>query len=282
MNNESNYLNDKSNNDYQLIKEISEVIRDYKNKNKRVDRKFVDKVLNILLINNNIEVNKTKFVSNGYGSYDFVNKTIEINFQAVQSTKKEYKFLKLKDSNLYEYYLILHIILHEFTHAKQYEIINEGTKCEVSNIYRYCDDFLQNNYDLYNLHHDTVPYERFSDIRADYLTLEILKRVYDIKELWYFQYITLYNLLYNYNEKELYPLKKFSDLIESNCLPQFNHLIPDINIREDNLYERLNIGLPITEEEYNYLIEIEDYYLSNDNNDKSFNLSTALMKKKRK
>ena len=77
MNNESNYLNDKSNNDYQLIKEISEVLRDYKNKNKSIDRKFVDKVLNILLINNNIEVNKTKFVSNGYGSYDFVNKTIK-------------------------------------------------------------------------------------------------------------------------------------------------------------------------------------------------------------
>ncbi len=278
----SNYLNDKSNNDYQLIHDISEVLRDYKNKNKRVDRKFVDKVVNILLINDDIDVNRTEFVSDGYGCYEFWDKRICINFQRVQRERKYYKQIKSKDGNLFEYFAYLSIILHEFTHAKQYAIIDQGTKYEVGNIYRYSDYFLHKDYNLYLLNHDTIPYERFANLRSDYLTIEALKRVYNIKELWHFQYIFLKELLYDYNKKELYPLKKFNDLVESNSLDNFSSLIPDIDIREDNLYERLNIGLPITEKEFNHLKEIEMNYFTTKKNcqDLNFDLFSALTKKR--
>lgn len=281
----SNYLNDKSNNDYQLINDISKVLRDYKNKNKRVDRNFADKVLNILLMNDNLNVNRIKFVSVCYGvhgNYDYIDKIIRINFQSLQKDRKYYKYIKSKDGNLYEYYVFLFVILHEFTHAKQYKIISQGTKYEVGAMYRYSDVFLKEHYDLYYLNHNIVPYERFANIRSYYLTIEILKKVYNIKELWYFQYTFLHELLYNYDGKGLYPLKKFNELVENNSLPRFSHLIPNIDICEDNLYERLNIGLPITEREYNYLKEIGINYFTNKENckDVNFDLSTALIKKR--
>ena len=281
----SNYLNDKSNNDYQLIRDISQLLRNYKNKNKRVDRKFVDKVLDVLLMNDSLTVNRTKFVSDCDGGYyDYTDKTIGINFQSLQENRKNYKYIKSKDGNLYEYYVFLIVILHEFTHAKQYKIIEQGTKYAVSAIYRYSDNFLRNNTDLYNLNHDTVPYERFANIRSFYLTIEILKRVYSIKELWHFQYAFLYDLLYNYDDEGLFPLKKFNELVESNSLPKFSHLIPNINVCEDNLYEKLNIGLPITEEDFNYLKGIRTNYFAHKENciDVNFDLSAALVKRKSK
>jgi len=278
----SNYLNDKSNNDYQLIHDISEVLRDYKNKNKRVDRKFVDKVVNILLMNDNIDVNRTEFVPNRFAYYDIMDKTICINFQRAQRNRKYYKQIKSKDGNLFEYYVFLAIILHEFTHAKQYAIIDQGTKYEVGDIYRYSDYFLQEYNPLYNLNHDTIPYERYANIRSHYLTIEISKRLYNIKKLWYFQCMFLSELLYDYDEEGIYPLKKFNDLIESNTSDSFNHLIPNIDIQEDNLYERLNIGLPITEKEFTFLKEIEMNYFTTKENckDLNFDLFTALTKKR--
>lgn len=278
----SNYLNDKSNNDYQLIHDISEVLRDYKNKNKRVDRKFVDKVVNILLMNDNIDVNRTEFVPNRFAYYDIMDKTICINFQRAQGNRKYYKQIKSKDGNLFEYYVFLSIILHEFTHAKQYAIIDQGTKYEVSDIYRYSDYFLQEYNPLYNLNHDTIPYERYANIRSHYLTIEISKRLYNIKKLWYFQCMFLSELLYDYDEEGIYPLKKFNDLIESNTSDSFNNLIPNIDIQEDNLYERLNIGLPITEKEFTFLKEIEMNYFTTKENckDLNFDLFTALTKKR--
>ena len=278
----SNYLNDESNNDYQLINEISELLKIYKKNNKRVDRNFVDRVMNIALINDSLNINsKILFDSGNFcGYYGVVDKGLYLNYQHLQSSKKYYKNARLKDGNLFEYYEFIISILHEMTHAKQYDIIDSNVQCEASNLYKYSDEFLKNNLDLYISNHDTVPYERYANIRSNYLAVEILKRIYNLEELWFFQWELLYYLLYNYDNKGLYPLRKFNELVENYSLPRFDHLIPKIDISDDNLYERLNIGLPITKEEYNYLIEIRSNYLCSKEKSKNsnFDLTTELVK----
>ena len=49
-------LMDKSKNDYQLVTELSKIVRSYKDKNKPVDRKFVNKVVDVCLINSEINL----------------------------------------------------------------------------------------------------------------------------------------------------------------------------------------------------------------------------------
>ena len=51
-------LMDKSKNDYQLVTELSKIVRSYKDKNKPVDRKFVNKVVDVCLINSEINLKK--------------------------------------------------------------------------------------------------------------------------------------------------------------------------------------------------------------------------------
>lgn len=49
-------LMDKSKNDYQLVTELSKIVRSYKNKNKPVDRNFVDSVLLSCIKNDVVDV----------------------------------------------------------------------------------------------------------------------------------------------------------------------------------------------------------------------------------
>ena len=49
------------------------MLRDYNYKNKQVDRNFVDIVLDILLMNDNLNLNRTKFVSDCYSGYGYYN-----------------------------------------------------------------------------------------------------------------------------------------------------------------------------------------------------------------
>lgn len=49
-------LMDKSKNDYQLVTELSKIVRSYKDKNKPVDRNFVDSVLLSCIKNDVVDV----------------------------------------------------------------------------------------------------------------------------------------------------------------------------------------------------------------------------------
>ena len=49
-------LMDSSKNDYQLVTELSKIVRSYKNKNKPVDRNFVDSVLLSCIKNDVVDV----------------------------------------------------------------------------------------------------------------------------------------------------------------------------------------------------------------------------------
>lgn len=136
-------------------------------------------------------------------------------------------------------------------------------------------------YPVYRYYHDSFPTERYAEIRSNYLTFEILKRVYDIKELWYFQYVLFRKLIDNYDDNGIYPLEYFDEIVKVNLMPEFNHLIPDVEPSDASLYERLIIGLPITDKEVEYLKGIsDDYFISRENcKDLEFDLSTTLVKK---
>ena len=66
-------LMDSSKNDYQLVTELSKIVRSYKDKNKPVDKDFVYKVANVCLINNEVDlkngliiVGNSKEIENDY------------------------------------------------------------------------------------------------------------------------------------------------------------------------------------------------------------------------
>ena len=138
-------LMDKSKNDYQLVTELSKIVRSYKDKNKPVDRKFIDSVLLTCIKNDVVDV------KNGIKSFDdnvvfgyFDIDSIFINYSLydghLRDLKEADRFNNLGDHNMLYYHLMISTIIHEYTHAKQYYLSCNNLDCVFPKIYNFCFD----------------------------------------------------------------------------------------------------------------------------------------------
>ena len=84
-------LMDKSKNDYQLVTELSKIVRSYKDKNKPVDRNFVDSVLLSCIKNDVVDVKngiKSSDDNDVFGYFDIDSMYEEIYDSAYMNSKR--------------------------------------------------------------------------------------------------------------------------------------------------------------------------------------------------
>ena len=111
-------LMDKSKNDYQLVTELSKIVRSYKNKNKPVDRNFVDSVLLSCIKNDVVDVKngiKSSDDNDVFGYFDI--DSIFINYSLFDGYFKDLKeadrFNNLGDHNMLYYHLVIFYLFQQ-------------------------------------------------------------------------------------------------------------------------------------------------------------------------
>ena len=249
-------LLDKSNNDYQLVNDISKIVRSYKDKNKPVDMDFAKKVYNCCLENDNVNYCEIKSDSDdlSYGYFD--SDAIYLNYSMFDyyfdELKDAERFNNLGDHNMIKYHFLISTILHEFTHAKQYYIAFNNNINMMASIYQFCFEVNIFNPSFYQFYYDYIPIERYANIRSYFLANKVMEKVYGDKSLLLFKTIFLTHLIKDY-EINYSPLGTFNDICNNYGYTEFSEYMPNYNITDDNLWERLCCGVEIKPEEYIYL-----------------------------
>ena len=256
-------LLDKSNNDYQLVNDISKIVRSYKDKNKPVDIEFAKKVYSCCLKNDNVNYYggiKADSSDPSYGHFDL--ETIYLNYSMFDfyydKIKETERFNNIGDHNMINYHFSISTILHEFTHAKQYHIAFNDCNSKIANIYKFCFDVNVCNPSFYQFYYDYIPIERYAEIRSYYLANKIMDKVYGDKSLLMFKTIYLTHLIKDY-EIDYSPLGTFKDVCNNYGYSEFSEYIPNYMITDDNLWDRLCCGVDLLPDEYIYL---HNLYLS--------------------
>lgn len=258
-------LLDETKNDKLLIYEISKIVKYYKDNHLKCDMNFVKKILDVYLrndymnlyngvISDNSEENLA-FYSRYYDGIvlNFIKTLNQREFYADASVYKEH--VNIGSNDKISYYCVLVTLLYEITHAKQSMIANSDSKDDIVNIYRYCYSFILEEYELYRQIHDSVPFERYANIRSEYLASEVIDYVYPNENNIIFKLLFLDYLIYDYSLDGMYPLKYFGSLVANK---DFDELIPEVTIEDNNLWERLLYGVEITKEEYNLILSMYD------------------------
>lgn len=263
-------LNDESNNDKLLVKEMSIYIKHHKNKKLPINRNFVKDIINIVLENSEIDYNMVKFIDekDEIAYWDNYNKSLFFNITEIlkeaKRTKSEILNSNIGDNNIFMYYDILVTIIHELTHARQEYVRN----IEKNNIYNTGYALIDKNYDEYVEHHDEILVERYANLRGHLLAYQVLTYVYPYKQIKDFRNLICGYLLYGYKvntngnivfageEYTLYndceiisAIDGYNEIMEKNLLPKVTiDLINDMS-----LYDRLYLGLSISTYEYHEL-----------------------------
>lgn len=249
-------LNDESNNDKQLVKELSVYVRNHAKNRLPIDKTFVKDIVDIILRNSEIEYNSIIFFEGDEMAYwDVKSKSLVLNITKVLNIsklqKKDFFCTKTGDAKIFSYYFVLETIIHELTHARQYYLIEK----EKNKIYDSCDTLLFEEYSIYSERHDDVLYERYANLRGNILSYQILSYVYpqkytNILKLAIMEYLTSG---YNFeNDDILSALDTYNQIMEDCDMPKVN-----IDFNEDaDFYSRLYLGLPISSEEYKKLINL--------------------------
>ena len=263
-------LNDESNNDKQMIKEISVYVRNHKDKNLPFNKKFVKDVSDIVLRNSEVDFTSYYFHNRKGSVASWSGEYFKYNIAKIESLgkklKKNFNF-HIGDNQILKYYFFISTIIHEITHARQ-DLVREK---EGNEIYYSSDILVKDFRHIYDSYHDTVLEERYANLRGDRLAYQVLTYIYPLEKIKELRRIILSDLLYAYgylitedqegNEVEY----EFLSAIDSyNKLTKKAH-IPEIDFRihgDASLYDRLYLGLPISEEEYDELWNL--YYKMND------------------
>lgn len=175
MNNLS--LKDNSNNDYQLVNELSKLVRSYYAKNKPVDRKFVESVVSICMANDNIELSGrgVSFTDDMYCLGYFDGDKIYYNYMHSKDESYIMKVSSISDHKELNYFNAMSTLIHEFTHVKQCAVANGDDN--MSKIYNFCFDVNMANPDFYYYSYDNLPIERYADIRGYYISYLVMERL---------------------------------------------------------------------------------------------------------
>lgn len=249
-------LNDASNNDKELVKELSFYVRNHSKKRLPIDKTFVKDIVDIILRNSEIEYSSIiLFEGDEMAYWDVESKSLVLNITKVlnisKAQKKDFFCTKTGDAKIFSYYLVLDTIIHELTHARQYYLIEK----EKNKIYDSCDRLLTKKYAIYSERHDDVLYERYANLRGNILSYQILSYVYpqkytNILKLAIMEYLTSG---YNFENNDMVSaLDTYNQIMEDCDMPKVN-----IDFNEDtDFYSRLYLGLPISSEEYEKLINL--------------------------
>ena len=258
-------LMDSSKNDYQLVTELSKIVRSYKDKNKPVDKDFVYKVANVCLINNEVDlkngliiVGNSKEIENDYEScygddmITYSPLSLRNFYKRIDNFGSAYNF---GNHNMLSYYSVICTLIHEMSHARQDYIVNNHPYSFAGMIYSYCSNVFESEPLFYDIYYDCFPEERNAFLRGNYIANMVIKHVYGDKLSLFFKELFFEELLINY-DYDMYPLKRFGDACKQFGYDYFDRLIPDVELIHENFFERVWCGYKITEEEYNYLLDL--------------------------
>lgn len=261
-------LMDSSKNDYQLVTELSKIVRSYKNKNKPVDRNFVDSVLLSCIKNDVVDVKngiKSSDDNDVFGYFDI--DSIFINYSLFDGYFKDLKeadrFNNLGDHNMLYYHLMISTIIHEYTHAKQYYLSCNRLDCIFPKIYNFCFNVSVTNPSFYQFYYDFFPIERSANIRSYYLCYHIFERVYGNKSPMLFRILFMNYLLKEY-DVDFSPLGEFNNICNQYGYGELNALMPNYEMLKDNLWDRVIAGVSVMPDEYAYLRKIHFDMINDD------------------
>ena len=277
----NNILNDESNNDYQLVKELSIFIRNHKSKNLAIDKRFIRCVVDIIMRNSQIDysdIEITNFPS-PVGEYEQKSKTILINISklyrnSANLNKIFFNPINVKiDDEIIRYYYSLGLIIHEVTHARQYQVIPD----DKYNIYNSCYELCTDKEAAYNKNHDMILFERYATLRGFTLAYKILSYVYPLKEILHLRKHIYAYLLYGYtadnygqvenivhtskldeNTRVISAIDNCNAIMEENAINKI-HIESNSNM---TLYDRLYLGLPLSLEEYRKILNMDKLFTS--------------------
>ena len=258
-------LMDKSKNDYQLVTELSKIVRSYKDKNKPVDRKFVNKVVDVCLINSEINLKNgviiagnSKILENDFNSC-YVDDTI---IYSSISLKNFYEMLdkfgsayNFGDRYMLSYYSVMCTLIHEISHARQDYIVKNYPYSFAGMIYSYSNNVFENEQEFYDIYYDCFPEERNAFLRGTYISSKVMEYVYGDKLSLFFKGLFFDELLINY-DYNMYPLKRFGDACKKFGYDYFDCLIPNVELTYENFLDRVWCGCELTEAEYDHLIDL--------------------------
>lgn len=260
-------LNDESNNDKDLVRDLSVYIKNHKDKGLPINKKFVKDITDIILRNNEINFNDIVFTNDCCRLAAWYNKdnVLEINLTNTINGSKFLKEVCLKsktgDNKMFAYYETIATLIHELTHAKQGYIMETNKE----SIYDPGEALVDEHYSSYIEHHDETLDERYANLREKVIAYQVMTYIYPSKFTNQFRNEIFYYLLYGYlinNVDEIInaPEAKvtYDDSEVISAIDNYNsilsqHSIEGVNIEatEDmTLYDRLYLGLPITLEEY--------------------------------
>jgi hypothetical protein len=265
MNEINSVLNDESNNDKELIKELSVYVKNHRDKKMPINKKFFKDVINICLKNSEIAFDEIEFNDSKDSLAEWAeDKRLGFNVTSILNSAKDSKrdwLSNAGNNRLFAYYIVLETIIHELTHARQYYV----EETEGNNIYSSCLNFIYENYGIYWTHHDDILIERYADLRGSKIAYQVLSYIYPEKQIRELRDIQIECLLDGYkivHDGYLIPLIKeneiYSDSEIISALDNYNGLMEDcslpkvnIDITDDmTLYDRLYLGLPISASEY--------------------------------
>ena len=252
-----NYLlNDESNNDKILIKELSIYIKNHRDNNNKINRKFIKNIISIILNNNEIQIDEIIIddtCNNVLGTCGsgilYLNMTNIINFS--KDINRAYN-LKIGDNRLLVYYELLFVIFHELTHARQEYLMNNN----YNNMYNSSYELLQDNYDQYMENYDNILIERYANLRGAILSYKVLSYIYSKKDINQLQKMIILYLYNGYKKDEdgniVAIIDYFNNIINENNLTKINDDFSEYK----SFYNRLYLGLPITEKEFKNISEL--------------------------
>lgn len=255
-------LMDKSNNDYQLVDELSKLVRSYFIRNKSVDRKFVQDVISICMRNDMVELNEQSvcFTDEDCDGY-FFEDSIYFNYSKGIDYDSLFKKSLVGDGNVFGYYHALVTLLHEFAHVKQ-RFYDNMYGSGIVDIYKFCNDINESNYDFYSIYYDFFPIERYAEIRGTYISYLVMNKL-GFNNMFYKREF-FRAILKDYFPDNVCPIERFASACDAFGYYEFRKYIPEYDINFDNLWDRLNFSVLITDDEYNYLSGI--YYDMMDRN----------------
>ena len=256
-----------------VISYISIVLNRYNKDNKLLDKLGCDELLKSLILYNDLSdyIVNIKYVNTvDYNmSYSYFDKTININNNFINSIDKSDKklldILNIHDEIIITNLDILHALLHEIMHAKQYKLIDNSSDEFIKNILRKSlaaqsykdnkDEALKyaeatKEYKLYSI----MPSEINAEVNAIKQTRLIIDRLNIPNK---YKHLKLYDITLNLFQIRSYIKKTFRVISPMELFIKIRHkyIKEDIILNKKDVYkytleDRLSYGLPIKKYEY--------------------------------
>lgn len=253
--NEVNWiLNDESNNDKQMIKELSTYIKNHRDKGLPINKKFVKDIVGIVAQNSELDYGSICFINDNKSIASFSlspSKNLNFNINVMMKWAKlirGYDHWQLADNRIIAYHYVLATIIHELTHARQFYLKDD----EGHEMYKTFYDTVSE--EMYNGNERKFLIERYAAIRGYDIAFQVLSYIYPLEKIRQLQTRTLVYLLDDYvlDEESFDTPVVISAIDTHNSIMRANGLSEvSIPLNENmTLYDRLYLGLPITFSEY--------------------------------